>query len=160
MCCVVHAMRAIFSLRRELFCQVAGPVWVVPQGDRRVIGQSLEGHDTEEGGKCLTRLRHILDARLIASDEFREEVASFRVLAVRDDDGEKVDLIGHQLAHGGERDSFVDVQRVKDDKDGGHARVELHVVEEIVGDVGDAEALAVQVGQLLHLEAALLSNSL
>ena len=100
-----------------------------------------------------------MDTRVIATAELREEVACFGILAVRDDNREQVDLIEHEFAHGSECDAFIHDQRVENHEDGRHAWVQLHVVKEVVRDVRDAEALAVQVGQLLHLKASLLSHS-
>lgn len=83
-----------------------------------------------------------------------------RVLAVGNDNRDDVHLASLQLAHRGESDLLVLRCRVENDEHSGHSRVDLEVVEQVVRDRGDGEALAVQVGQLLHLEAAFLGHSL
>ena len=133
------------SLRGELFGEVARPVRVVAEGNGRVKGQSLQRDDAKQGREGFARLWHLADARLVASNEIVEELQSLSVGTVSDDDCKQVDLLGHELAHGRKRDSLVLRARVNDDENGRGARVDDDIVEEVVHDVAESEALAVQV---------------
>ena len=99
-----------------------------------------------------------MDTLSFAVAKLSEECSRFRVLAVRDDDSVDVDLASQHSSHGGDSDQFVFGLRVKNHENRRHSRVDLSVVEEAVGDIGDGEALAVKIGKLLHLEATFLGD--
>ena len=99
-----------------------------------------------------------MDAILITSAELGEESAGLSVDTVRDDNCMKIDLACHELAHRVDSDLLVARLTVQDDKNCRHSLVDLSVVEQVVGNARDGEALAVKVRQFLHLQAALLSH--
>ena len=101
-----------------------------------------------------------MDGIVFSTAEILEELSRLRVCAIRDDDWLDVHLTSLKLTHLGESDLLVLWRGVKHNENGGHTWVNLKIVEEVVSDGRDWEALAVQVGQLLHLKAAFLSYSL
>ena len=84
-----------------------------------------------------------MDSGFVPTAKFSEEVPSFRVLAVGDDDGEEVDLACFELAHNAKGECLVLAVRVENHEDSWHPWVHLGVGVEIVGKAGDGEALAV-----------------
>lgn len=81
-------------------------------------------------------------------------------MAVRKNDGVDVDLTLLESPHGSQRSSLVFSHGVEHHENGWHSRVELRIIVQVVLHAVEREALAVQIGQLLHLETALLSNGL
>ena len=101
-----------------------------------------------------------MNSGLVPTAKLSEEISSFRVLTVGNDNGEQVYLACFEFAHNAEGEGFVLAIRVQNDEDRWHAGVDLGVSVEVVGEAGDGEALAVEIGELLHLQTAFLGNSL
>jgi len=149
-----------YSLSGELLCEVARPIGVVAESNRCVESQPLEGYDAEKRRQGITRLGYVADPALVSTNKLFEERFCLYVSAIRDDDGMHVNLLGHEFAHVGQCDALILFTRIEHNKDSWCAWVNHQVVIERIHGILHGEALAMQVCQLFHLEAALLSNSL
>ena len=116
----------------------------------------MQWNDAKEGRKCLSRLGYIEDLVFLSAHKVHKELSSLRICTVRDDNWEYLHVSQLQLLHHLYGNEFVLWRTVKHHKDGWHAWVHLAIVVVVVHNVGEVEALAVKVGQLLHLKTPFL----
>ena len=142
------------SLGSKLLRQVPRSVGVEAQRNRGIVGQPLQRHYAQKRGEGRPRSGDV--KHLLGTSKLLEEVSGLRVLHVRDDHYIEVQIALLQFAHHGYRGLLVLLQDHKDA--GSNSSLTLDESEEVVGNVLGAKALAVQVGQLLHLERAFLRH--
>jgi len=144
----------VHSLSGQLLSEVSGPVWVIAKCDCRVICKSLQRDNELQSWERGSRPPNLEDL-LLRSCELRKEL---RIITISDDNWEDFYVVGLKFAHNIDSWGFRIFEHDKDAWDWLLSRV--YIPKEIVADVVDWEALAVQVRQLLHLQRALISNSL
>lgn len=142
------------SLSGQLLSEVSGPVRVIAKCDCRIICKSLQRDNELQSWERGSRPLNLEDL-LLRSCELRKEL---RILTISDDNWEDVYVVGLKFAHDVDSWGFRIFEHDKDAWDRLLSRVDIP--KEIVANVLDWEALAVQVRQLLHLQRALISNSL
>ena len=129
--------------------------------DCQVVRQSLQGHNTKECAKSRSRVWHIEHTvGHTLAELLLEELAGLLLPRVCDDKWFDLDASLEELAHGFDGQCKTIGVTLQGYKDRWGARAGAHQVVIVVRDVRNREALAMKVGQLLHLKRAFLGDSL
>mmetsp|Transcript_24283 Transcript_24283/g.37470 ORF Transcript_24283/g.37470 Transcript_24283/m.37470 type:complete len:209 (-) Transcript_24283:1586-2212(-) len=128
---------------------------MVSECESQVVSKSLERDDAQKGAQGKARSLNVENA---AAGEGLEALSQGLVLDVSDDDGHEVHLTLESL-HFFDHLHLIRLLVENNDYDR-RLRELLKVAEEVISEVVKLDLLAVQVGQLLHLQCALLGDAL